>query len=285
MKKQQLKNIFDLNIAVVLMSTSGVLGKSILFPPEITIWWRCLFAAFIIGLFCWYKKYNLKIKSKKDAGSLLLSGFLLGGHWVTYFYALQLSNVAIGMLSLFTYPIITTLLEPLFFKINLSKYQLILGGVIIIGIYFLTPEMNFENNDTKGVLMGIISAFFYALRNIITKRNVAHYNASIVMFYQLIVIVLILWPFSISYNYTDTSNWIKIVSLAFITTALGHTLFVNSFKNFTISTASIMGSMSPIYGIILGIIFLSEIPSTTTLFGGALILTTVFIESFKSAKK
>jgi len=285
MKKQQLKNIFDLNIAVVLMSTSGVLGKSILFPPEITIWWRCLFAAFIIGLFCWYKKYNLKIKSKKDAASLLLSGFLLGGHWVTYFYALQLSNVAIGMLSLFTYPIITTLLEPLFFKINLSKYQLVLGGVIIIGIYFLTPEMNFENNDTKGVLMGIISASFYALRNIITKRNVAHYNASIVMFYQLIVIVLILWPFSISYNYTDTSNWIKIVSLAFITTALGHTLFVNSFKNFTISTASIMGSMSPIYGIILGIIFLSEIPSTTTLFGGALILTTVFIESFKSAKK
>ncbi|UMB59495.1 DMT family transporter [Lutibacter sp. A80] len=285
MKKQQLKNIFDLNIAVILMSTSGVLGKSILFPPEITIWWRCLFAAFIIGLFCWYKKYNLKIKSKKDAVSLLLSGFLLGGHWVTYFYALHLSNVAIGMLSLFTYPIITTLLEPLFFKIKLSKYQLLLGVMIVIGIYFLTPEMNFENNNTKGVLMGILSAFFYALRNIITKKNVHHYNASIVMLYQLIVVVLILWPFSITYNYVDTSNWIKIASLALITTALGHTLFVNSFKNFTISTASIMGSMSPIYGIILGVIFLSEIPSTTTLFGGALILATVFIESIKSTKK
>ncbi|UMB52984.1 DMT family transporter [Lutibacter sp. A64] len=285
MKKQQLKNIFDLNIAVILMSTSGVLGKSILFPPEITIWWRCLFTAFIIGLFCWYKKYNLKIKSKKDAVSLLLSGFLLGGHWVTYFYALHLSNVAIGMLSLFTYPIITTLLEPLFFKTKLSKYQLVLGAIIIVGIYFLTPEMNFDNNDTKGVLMGILSACFYAVRNIITKRNVHHYNASIVMLYQLIVVVLILWPFSITYNYVDTSNWIKIASLALITTALGHTLFVNSFKNFTISTASIMGSMSPIYGIILGVIFLSEIPSTTTLFGGALILATVFIESIKSTKK
>ncbi len=285
MKKQQLKNIFDLNIAVILMSTSGVLGKSILFPPEITIWWRCLFAAFIIGIFCWYKKYNLKIKSRKDASWLLLSGFLLGGHWVTYFYALHLSNVAIGMLSLFTYPIITTLLEPLFFKTKLSKYQLVLGAIIIVGIYFLTPEMNFDNNDTKGVLMGILSACFYAVRNIITKRNVAHYNASIVMFYQLIVIVLILWPFSISYNYEDTSNWIKIVSLALVTTALGHTLFVNSFKNFTISTASIMGSMSPIYGIILSVIFLSEIPSITTIFGGILILTTVFIESFKSTKK
>lgn len=284
MKKQQLKNILDLNIAVLLMSTSGVLGKSILFPPEITIWWRCLFAAFIIGLFCWYKKYNLKIKSRRDLVSLLLSGFLLGGHWVTYFYALHLSNVAIGMLSLFTYPIITTLLEPLFFKIKLSKYQLLLGGIIVIGIYFLTPEMDFKNNDTKGVLMGILSAVFYALRNIITKRNIAHYNASIVMFYQLIVIILILWPFTITYEYADTSNWIKIVSLALVTTALGHTLFVNSFKNFTISTASIMGSMSPIYGIILGVIFLSEIPSISTLFGGTLILATVFIESFRSTK-
>ncbi len=285
MKNQHLKNILELNIAIVFISTSGVLGRSILFPPEITIWWRCVFAAFFIGLFCWYKKYDLKIKNKKDAFSLLLSGFLLGAHWVTYFYALHLSNVAIGMLSLFTYPVITALLEPLFFKIKLSKNQLILSGMVVVGIYFLTPEMNFENSDTKGVLMGIISALFYALRNILTKRNVAHYNASKVMFYQLIVVILLLWPVTINYEYNDATNWVKIVSLALLTTTIGHTLFVNSFKNFTISAVSIMSSMSPIYGIIFGMLFLNEIPSTSTFFGGALILTTVIIESFQSHKK
>ncbi|REE83563.1 threonine/homoserine efflux transporter RhtA [Lutibacter oceani] len=285
MKNQHLKNILELNIAIVFISTSGVLGRSILFPPEITIWWRCVFAAFFIGLFCWYKKYDLKIKSKKDAFSLLLSGFLLGAHWVTYFYALHLSSVAIGMLSLFTYPVITALLEPLFFKIKLSKNQLILSGMVVVGIYFLTPEMNFENSDTKGVLMGIISALFYALRNILTKRNVSHYNASKVMFYQLIVVILLLWPVTINYEYNDATNWVKIVSLALLTTTIGHTLFVNSFKNFNISAVSIMSSMSPIYGIIFGMLFLNEIPSTSTFFGGALILTTVIIESFQSHKK
>ena len=120
----------------------------------------------------------------------MLSGLFLGAHWVTYFYALHLSNVAIGMLSLFTYPVITALLEPLFFKTKLSINQLFLSGLVVVGIYFLTPEMNFENSYTKGVLMGIISGVFYSLRNILTKKNISHFNASKVMFYQMIVIVL-----------------------------------------------------------------------------------------------
>jgi drug/metabolite transporter (DMT)-like permease len=285
LKNQHLKNILELNIGVVFISTSGVLGRSILFPPEITIWWRCVFAVIFIGLFCWYKKYDLKIKSRKDAFSLVLSGFLLGAHWVTYFYALHLSSVAIGMLSLFTYPVITALLEPVFFRTKLSKNQLVLSGLVVVGIYFLTPELNFENSDTKGVLMGIISAVFYALRNILTKRNISHYNASKVMFYQMLVIIVFLWPVTIDYQYASANNWPRIIVLALITTDIGHTLFVNSFKNFTITAVSIMSSMSPIYGIIFGMLFLSEIPSTSTFFGGALILTTVVIESFQSAKK
>lgn len=287
MKSQHLKNLLELNIAVVFISTSGVLGRSISFPPEITIWWRCLFAAIFIGLFCWYKKYDLKINNRKDAFSLFLSGFLLGAHWVTYFYALHLSNVAIGMLSLFTYPVITALLEPVFFKIKLSKYQLFLSFLVLVGIYFLTPEFNFENSYTKGVLMGLISAVFYALRNIITKRNLSHYNASKVMFYQMLVIIALLFPvlFKDNLHYANINNWGRLLTLALVTTTIGHTLFVNSFKNFKISAVSIMSSMSPIYGILFGMLFLSEIPSLSTFFGGSLILITVIIESIQTKKQ
>ena len=54
----------------------------------------------------------------------------MGTHWVTYFYALQWSNVAIGMLSLFTYPVITALLEPLFFNTRFQLRHLILGALL-----------------------------------------------------------------------------------------------------------------------------------------------------------
>ena len=286
MKKQHLKHILELNIAVLLISTSGVLGRFISMPPPVTIWLRCVFAALILGAFCWYKKIDLKISGKRDFKAILLSSFFLGAHWVTYFYALHLSNVAVGMLSLFTYPVITALLEPFFFKTKLNKMHVFLGIIALVGIYFLAPEFNLESNLTKGVLSGLLSSVFYALRNIMMKQKIAQYSGSMLMFYQLVIVSLVLWPVLFFFETQPTSeDWMALLTLALLTTAVGHTLFVMSFKNFSISTASIMSSIQPVYGVLFGLFLLHEIPTENTLIGGSLILTTVIIESVQSHKK
>ena len=286
MTKQHLKHLAELNLATVFISTSGVLGRYISLPPALTIWWRCLLAAIFIGLFIWYKGYTFKIQSRRDTKYLFLSGMFLGVHWVTYFYALHLSNVAIGLLSLFTFPVITALLEPLFFKIKLNKMHVFLGGIVLVGIYFLTPEFDLENDYTLGVLMGLISSLFYALRNIIIKKHLHHINASKVMFYQMLNVVIILIPVLHFYAIQPTTeHWMALGTLALVTTAVGHTLFINSFKHFSISTVSIMSSIQPIYGILLAMLFLNEIPASKTIIGGILILSTVAIESIQSGKK
>ena len=285
MKSKHLKHIAELNLAVLFISTSGVLGRYISMPPPVTIWWRCVFAAVLLGAFCWYKKIDLTILNKRDWKSFTLSALFLGAHWVTYFYALHLSNVAIAMLSLFTYPVVTALLEPLFFKTTLNVKHLFLGLLVLVGIYFLTPDLNLSNNDTKGVIFGLISSLFYALRNILSKKNIAHYHGSMIMFYQLVIVSLVLWPvlFFIDSS-SSTNDWQALVTLALLTTAIGHTLFVMSFKNFSISAASIMSSVQPVYGILFGMLFLNEIPSGNTIIGGFLIIITVVIESIQSRK-
>lgn len=286
MKKQHLKHILELNIAVLLISTSGVLGRFISMPPPVTIWLRCVFAAVLLGAFCWYKKIDLKIYGKRDFKAILLSSLFLGAHWITYFYALHLSNVAVGMLSLFTYPVITALLEPLFFKTKLNKTHVFLGIIALVGIYFLAPEFNLESNLTKGVLSGLLSSVFYALRNIMMKQKIAQYSGSMLMFYQLVIVSLVLWPVLFFFEAQPNSeDWMALITLALLTTAVGHTLFVMSFKNFSISTASIMSSVQPVYGVLFGVFLLNEIPSENTLIGGFLILTTVIIESVQSHKK
>lgn len=255
-------------------------------PPPVTIWLRCVFAALILGGYCWYKKIDLKIYGKRDFKAILLSSFFMGAHWITYFYALHLSSVAIGMLSLFTYPVITALLEPLFFKTKLNKMHILLGIIALVGIYFLAPEFNLESNLTKGVLSGLLSSVFYALRNIMMKQKVAQYQGSMLMFYQLVIISLVLWPVLFVFEAQPTSaDWMALITLALLTTAVGHTLFVMSFKNFSISTASIMSSIQPVYGVLFGLFLLNEIPSENTLIGGFLILTTVVIESIQSNRK
>ena len=76
-----------------------------------------------------------------------------------------------------------------------------------------------------------------------------------------------------------------ILILALLTTATGHTLFIYSFRNFSISTASIISGVQPVYGIIIGMIVLGEYPALSTIFGGVMILGTVLIESIRNFKE
>ena len=210
----------------------------------------------------------------------------MGGHWITYFYSLKFSNVAIGMLSLYTFPVMTALLEPFFVKIKLDPIHIFLGIIVIIGIYILAPEFNLESSHVQGILLGLLSALFYALRILILKRHVANYNGTMLMMYQLLILTIVLAPFL---YFMDTSG-IKtqfpyVLILALVTTAIGHSMFVHSLKYFTSSTASIMTSALPVYGILIAFFFLGEIPSSNVFIGGLLIISTVLIEGIRSRKK
>lgn len=284
MKNQHLRQLLELSLATVFISTSGVLGKFIDMPPPLTVWWRAALAMLILLGYCKYKKINLKL-NRKDAPSFILSALFLGAHWVTYFYALKLSNVALGILSLYTFPIITALLEPLFFKTKLNPIHIILGLLVLLGIYILVPELNYQNTYVKGILFGILSALLYALRTLILKSHVPNYNGTMLMFYQLLIVSIALLPILFYYGSSNINTQFPyVILLALLTTAIGHTLFIKSLKYFSVSTASIISSMQPIYAIILAYLFLKEIPTWNTFLGGLLILATVVIESVRSKK-
>ncbi|GAA4294153.1 DMT family transporter [Aestuariibaculum suncheonense] len=286
MKNQHSNHLIQLTLATFFISTSGALGKYIDLPIPIIIWWRCIIAGVALFAFCNYKKFNLKLNSKSDIATVTISALLMGGHWITYFLALKLSNVALGMLSLFTFPILTAFLEPLLIKTKFDPFYILLGILVLFGLYILAPEFNLESSQLKGVLFGLLSAVFYALRNILSKKLTAKYNGSSVMFYQSLVVALVLSP---ALFFLD-SNGLKeqfpyIIFLGLITTAIGHTMLVNSLKHFTVSTASIINSVQPIFGIILAFFFLNEIPNLNTFIGGSLILATVIIESVRSRNR
>lgn len=281
---KHLQNILELNLAMLFISTSGALGRYIDMPVPVIIGFRALFAMILLFLYCRWKGISFSTSSR-DRPMILLSGVLMGVHWVTYFYALKLSNVAIGMLSIFTYPVITALLEPVLLKTKFQKIHLLLALLVLLGIYFLVPDLDYSNNYTKAVIFGVVSAVCYALRNIIAKTKITNYNGSVIMWYQLVVVSVILLPFLFIMDSSPIkSQWIPTVTLALLTTAIGHTMFLGSFKKFSITTASIISSVQPIYGIIIGMIFLNEIPVLSTIIGGTLILISVVVESIRSYK-
>ena len=283
MKNQHYYYLTLLNLGTLFISTSGPLGRFIQLPPPLIIWSRALVAFLVLGAYCLWKKERIKKEFIKNRTTLLWSGSLLTLHWVTYFFALQWSGVAIGMLSLFTFPILTVFLEPLFFKTKLHPIHLIFGVFILIGIYLLVPAFDFESEQSKGLLMGLFSALTYALRNLILKKRIEKIKGSLLMFYQLGITLVLLFPVLMLYPLdTFTAQIPYLLFLGFVTTALGHSLFLNSLTYFTVSTASIMNSIQPIFGILIAFFFLKEIPPASSLIGGGIILTTVVIESLRS---
>ena len=206
-------------------------------------------------------------------------------HWVTYFYALKLSNVALGVLSLYTFPIIIALLEPLFLKVKFDPMYILLGLLVLIGLFILTPEFNIDSTQVKGILFGVFSAFCYAVRILILKQHVAKYNGTMLMFYQTVIITILLLPTLFFMDISGLeSQFPYLLLLAFLTTAIGHSLMLHSLKFFSASTVSIISSLQPVFAIILAFFFLQEIPTTRTFWGGSLILLTVVIESVRSKK-
>lgn len=149
--KNHIQHLSGLFIATLFISTSGVLGKYIAMPSEVIVWFRSSIAVVFLYLFARYKKVNLKITNRKDHIPLLISSVFMAAHWITYFYALKLSNVALGMLSLYTFPVITALLEPLFIKTKLNQIHIVLGFVVLLGIYILAPDLNLESGNVKGI--------------------------------------------------------------------------------------------------------------------------------------
>lgn len=286
MKNQHLKNLAVLFLASFFIGTSGALGKYIDLPTPVIIWWRSVIGAIALFGYIKFNKINFVTITRNRQLKFLVSSLFLGAHWITYFYALKLSNVAIGMLSLFTFPVITALLEPFFGKEKFKPIHVLLGFMIILGIYMLAPDLDLESSHAKGILIGLLSALFYAIRNLILKDYTQSYNGSILMFYQLIILTIVLIPVLFVFDSSAVkTQYPYLLLLGVMTTALGHTLFVKSLKNFSAATASIIGSVQPIFGIVVAFFFLNETPNWNTTIGGSLILGTVVIESVLSKKK
>jgi len=272
------KGLAAVNIAVLLFGTAGLFGKLLTFSPLIIVLGRVSFASFALLIFLLIRRERLLIEGRKGHYLLLIClGVILAIHWLTFFHAIQISTVAIGLLSFSTFPIYVSLLEPLFFREKLALKYLVLALITLLGIRLLVPEFELADRTLQGVLWGSLSGMLFALLTLLNRRLVVFYKAEKIALYQNVFAMLFLLPLTFRYL-TDINSWGEIgmlIVLGFVFTALSHTLFIQGLKSISARTASIIACLEPVYGIILAMLIISEIPGLKTLIGGAIIIVAV----------
>lgn len=276
----------ELNLATFMIASSAVFGKLISISAVATIFYRCLLAAAFIYLIARFFRVGLQFDVKRHWRFFISGAFFLVAHWVTYYMAIRTAGVAVAMLSMFTYPIVTTLLEPLYFKSSFSKFNLLSSLGIVIGIAFLVPDFDLNNPITLGVGLGIISALFYSIRNLLSKKYIEVYSGTSIMFYQMLMGSILLSPLMLIQKEVPLGRDLALLlGLSLMATAIGHTMFVRSLKYFSTSTASIISSVQPVYGIILAALVTDEKNKPIVFIGGAIILVVVILQSLRQTLK
>ena len=282
----QQQSLIYLHIAVLLFGGTALFAKLIgLNALDITAY-RAAIAGLAICVLLTLQKKPIKLHRAKDYVIAILLGVAVGIHWVTYFAGMQLAGITVGMLAFFTYPVITVFLEPLFNKSKPKAKDIISAVVVIIGIYLLIPNVNLGDDITLGVLTGVVSALFFALRNITHKRYFSEYGGPQTMFYQTLVASLMLCAFiEVPITQINDTDLILLLIAGVVFTAMPHSLFAASLKHLSAATAGLISCLQPLYGTILAIIILHERPSVMTLIGGALIVSAACFETWSISRK
>lgn len=289
--KQQ--SLLYLHSAVLLFGGTALFSKLIGLPAlDITVY-RTAIAAIVLFIVLTLQKQNIRLASTKDYGVAVVLGIVVGIHWVTYFAGMQMAGVTIGIIAFFTYPVITVFLEPLlsyFISKNKANSKpkskdIFIAIIVMFGIFLLIPEISLGNQVTLGIATGVLSAFFFALRNILHKNYFSHYSGPHTMLYQTLVAFLMLCLFvevpPIDVTYDD---WLLILLVGIVFTAMPHALFASSLRHLSATTAGLISCLQPLYGSVLAFLLLSERVNIWTIIGGILVISAALFETWSVSR-
>jgi drug/metabolite transporter (DMT)-like permease len=282
---QKRKSLLEIHTAVVLFGLAGLFGKWLAFSPFIIVLGRVFFASCAIFLFFLLTHQNLKISPKTNYALFILLGFILAVHWVAFFRSIQISTVAVGLLSYSSFPVFTAFLEPLFFRERLVLSTVLLSLLCVFGIFLIIPRFDLSDSVYRGVLWGLFAGFTFSVLTILNRKLSQNYSSLLITFYQDFTATLFLIPFFfILRPQLSLRDVFLLLLLGLFCTAAAHSLFIKGMRHIKAQTAAIISSLEPVYGIVLALLLLQEIPMVRTILGGIIILAATFAVTWKGAK-
>lgn len=281
MKKDLLYNHFKLHFIVLIYGFTAILGKLITLPADQLVWYRMLIAAttFLVLFLVNGTKFILPTK---EILKILGVGIIVGAHWVTFFGAVKLSNVSVTLGCLASATLFTSILEPIFFKKKLNAIEVIIGVLIIIGLYLI---FQFETKYWQGIITAIISAFLAGLFTVLNRKLVANHKARVISFYEMLggfigIAIFLLFSGSMGEGLVKPTGMdiVYLLLLGLVCTAFAFVIQVDVMRQLTAYIVALTINLEPIYGIVLAFIFFgdSELMSTGFYLGTIVILLSVF---------
>ena len=277
-----LKSYFNLHFIVFIWGFTAVLGALITVGDTTLVWYRMGLAGLFILLYLVYKKQSIRLPLKSIV-KLVLVGFLIAIHWIYFFKAIKVSNVAITLAMFSMGSFFASVLEPLIYKRKMLWYEVLFGLIIIAGLFII---MQVEIKYLEGILYALFSVFIGVLFTLFNGKLIQQHDSTVITVYEffagfLFVSVYLLFEgkFNSGFFQISGNDWMLILVLSSICTAYAFTASVAVMKRLSPYTVMLTTNLEPVYGILLAYFLIGEDEKMSMPFyiGSVLILITVIL--------
>ncbi len=263
-------------LAVTAFSTSPVLVRwaAPLSATEVTAW-RVFIAAMSVGMLALIQRQRPHL-SRADVPKFIVFGLITAVHFSSYIASLNYTTIAHSLTIVYTAPVFVAILSAVFLNEPISKRKWLGVAVVVAGIAVLA---GFEPNMTPRMWLGdglaLVSAIAFGFYSVAGRSQREHYSLLTYAFFVYILAALWMAPIAMA-TFTPTGyGWRQIASviaLGVLPLGLGHTLYNAAVRHMHATYANLIASQEVTGGIILGIIFLHEVPGVSAIIGVAITL-------------
>jgi drug/metabolite transporter (DMT)-like permease len=274
------RNLLILHVTVIVWGFTGILGQLISISATHLVWYRVLIA--FVSLFLYFKVTRTSlVVTRQKAIAFLMTGGLVGAHWVLFFESIKVSTVSVTLVCLSSVTLFTALLEPLFYKRKISVLEFLTGIFIILGIYLI---FKFEGQYVKGIILGLLCAVAASLFSIVNSLLVKKSDATVISFYEMVGAWLWVSLFMLFTGGFTPEMQMKgydglyLLLLGTVCTAGAYVAAVAIMREISAFRVALASNLEPIYGILFAWIIFGqkEVMSIGFYVGAFLILLAVF---------
>ena len=285
MLSDKVKNHLHLHFLVFIAGFTAILGQLISISAIPLVWYRMLFATVLVFFYIKWAKVKVQVPLK-SALKLSIAGIIIALHWVAFFGAIDASNVSITLAMFSSGTFFASIIEPIVYKRRIIWYEIIFGLVVIGGVFIITQS---EIAYLKGILLGVLAAFFSSLFAVLNGSFLKQHTATTISFYEFLSGVVFLSVFILffeggftkdEFNLKAMDFWYLFI-LASVCTAYAFIAAIRVMRYISPYTVVLTYNLEPIYGILIAIFLFPEKEkmSPNFYYGASIILVTVLLNA------
>lgn len=263
-------------VAMGIFGTVGIFVRYIPLPSATVAFFRgFLGLVFLLVLMLLTGKRPNAENIRKNLPVLLLSGVALGCNWILLFEAYRYTTVATATICYYLAPVFMVLAAPLFGE-RLTVKKLVLSGLALAGMLFVSGVLQGGVTGGKGIAFGVGAAVLYATVVLLNKKLgvISAYDKTVVQLGTAAVVILPYCLLSRGFDMTAMNmvSFLLLAVVCFVHTGLSYWLYFGSIKQLSNQTVAIFSYLDPVVAILLSALLLGEPLGWQGILGAVLIL-------------